>query len=139
MFPVMPLLVMAAGVGFNRLLPLEDHCIPFSETSSFDRDLYDASRSRSCGASGYSSVSSSVSTTHADDVKVATADATATSSSSTTGENEHVANKGVKKRNTVSPSTDDVSDSRQSSSSDLSHSGSRHIRKRGVAEHVVLR
>ena len=135
MFPVMPLLVMAAGVGFNRLLPLEDHCITFSETSSFDRDLYDASRSRSCGASGYSTVSSSVSTTHTDDVKVATV----TSSSSTTGDNEHVANKGVKKRNTVSPSTDDVSDSRQSSSSDRSHSDSRHIKKRGVTEHVVFR
>lgn len=135
----MPLLVMAAGVGFNRLLPLEDHCIPISETSSFDRDLYDASRSRSCGSSGYSSVSSSVSTTHNDDVKVSTADDTATSSSSTTGENKHVANKGVKKRNTVSPSTDDVSDSRQSSGSDRSHSDRCHIRKHGAAEQVVFR
>ena len=109
----MPLLVMAAGVGLNRLLPLDNDCMSPSNSAHY-------------GASGYSSVSPSVPASHADDAKVSAGPG------DTASEKKDAVSKGVEGRGTTNPSTADVSDSRPSSSSG-------HIGRRSATAAVLVR
>ena len=109
----MPLLVMAAGVGLNRLLPLDDDCITPSNSAHH-------------GASSYNSASPSVSNSHADEVEVPAGPC------DTAVGNARVVNNVVKGSGSRDPITADMSDSRSISSSN-------HIGKRSATAAVVIR